>query len=161
MTVRTAMVSVARSSSRPTSVASSGGTSESASRDVAPVPDSVSSGAGNHVSRIDPSEARVANPMPAAPVTLATLLARHTGPYHYPWWRAGLAEGPDRADRGAGRHPQRVGGRSTHRRRGGDRAARPDVRLRDHSQRQRRVGAYPPEPAVAGAVGRAPGHRPG
>src|SRR6201993_1014494 len=127
MTVRTAMVSVLRSSSRPISAASSGGTSESARRDVALVPDSVSSGAGNHVSRIDPSEARVANPMPVAPVTLATLLARPRGPNHYPWWRAGLAWGSDRTDRGAGRHPQRVGERSAHRRRGGDGAARPDV----------------------------------
>src|ERR1700744_3171877 len=76
MTVRTAMVSVLRSSSRPTSAASSGGTSDKAKRDVALVPGSVSSGAGNQVSRIDPSEARVANPIPAAPVTVVTVLAQ-------------------------------------------------------------------------------------
>src|ERR1700741_869920 len=130
MTVRTEMVSVVRSSSRPISAASSGGISESANREVALLPNSVSSGAGNHVSRIDPSEARVANPMPAAPVTLATLLARQRGPNHYPWWRAGLAWGSDRVDRGAGRHTQRVAERSAYRGRGRDRVARPDVRLR-------------------------------
>src|SRR6516225_1258786 len=110
MTVRTAMVSVARSSSRQISAASSGVTSDNASRDVALAPDPVSSGAGNHVSRIDPSEASVASPRPAAPVTLVTLLARHTGPSHYPWGRAGLTWGSDRVDRGVGRHAQRVGG---------------------------------------------------
>ena len=77
------MTSVLRSSSRPTSEASSAGTSETASRVVTLVPDSVSYGAGNQVSRIDPSEARVANPIPAAPaapvtVDKGTLVAEQT-----------------------------------------------------------------------------------
>src|SRR6202051_4267959 len=122
MTVRTAMVSVLRSSSRPTNAASSGGTSDGARRDVALVPDSVSSGAGNQVSSIDPSALRVANPMLAAPVTVVTVLgpssrhriaspsvrecdsvsARPTRVTHYAWGRAGLAGRSHRADRGAG-----------------------------------------------------------
>src|SRR6516162_2678703 len=137
MVVRTAIVSVPRSSSRPTSAPSSGGTSDIASRDVALVPDSVSSGAGNQASRIDPSEASVASPIPAAPVTAVTLLARYTGPSNYPWGRAGLARGSDRVDRGVGAHPQRVEGGSPHAGRVGGCAARSDVGLRDHSQRQR------------------------
>ncbi|EUA01639.1 hypothetical protein I547_3812 [Mycobacterium kansasii 824] len=46
-----------------------GGMSDSANREVPLLSDSVSSGAGNQVSRTDPSAARVARPMPAAPVT--------------------------------------------------------------------------------------------
>ncbi len=80
---------------------------------------------------------------------------------HYPWGRAGLARGPDRADRGAGRHPQRIAKGGAPRRRGGGRAARPDVGLRDRPQRQRGAGAHGAGPAVAGAAGRTPGHRPG
>src|SRR6202167_6848086 len=153
MTGGTAAVSVLRSSARPISAASSGGTSDTASREVALVPDSVSAGAGNQVSRIDPFDARVATPMPAAPVTIDTVLpppsrrriasrslrqcdsvsARRAGGtparQQILLGSAGLARGSDRADRSAGRHPQRVEGRSAYRRRGGDRPAQPDVRL--------------------------------
>ncbi|BBY25055.1 hypothetical protein MSTO_52600 [Mycobacterium stomatepiae] len=48
------------------------------------MPDSVSSGAGNHVSRIDPSEASVASPIPAAPVTAVRLLSRPSGHQNAP-----------------------------------------------------------------------------
>src|SRR3954470_12139282 len=64
------MVSVWRSSSRPTRAPSTAGRSDIASRVVALVSDSVSSGSGNQTSRTDPSEARVARPIPAAPVTM-------------------------------------------------------------------------------------------
>src|ERR1700692_3846282 len=124
MTVRTAMVSVLRSSSRPTNAASSGGTSDGARRDVALVPDSVSSGAGNQVSSMDPSAPRVANPMLAAPVTVVTVPwaveeTQNRIPKHLRvrfcvcsadegdplrLGRAGLAWRSHRADRGAGRY---------------------------------------------------------
>ena len=77
ITVRTTTVSVSRSSSRPASAASSSGTSATDSRVVPLSPESISSGAGNQVSRTDPLAASVASPIPEAAVTRPTL------PTHY------------------------------------------------------------------------------
>src|SRR3984957_6463515 len=77
ITVRTNTVSVSRSSSRPASAANSSGTSATDNRVVPLWPDSISSGAGNQVSRTDPLAASVASPIPEAAVTRPTL------PTHY------------------------------------------------------------------------------
>ena len=71
-----ATISVPRSSSRPASSASSPGTSATDSRTVPGAPNSPSSGAGNQVSRTDPSAASVANPIPEAPVTVPKATGR-------------------------------------------------------------------------------------
>src|ERR1700684_3492205 len=68
---------MSRSSSRPASPPSSAGTSATDNRVVPLSPDSISSGAGNQVSRTDPFAAIVASPMPEAAVTRPTL------PTHY------------------------------------------------------------------------------
>src|ERR1700722_6376976 len=73
ITVRTNTVSVSRSSSRPASAANSSGTSATDNRVVPLWPDSISSGAGNQVSRTDPLAASVASPIPEAAVTRPTL----------------------------------------------------------------------------------------
>src|SRR6201995_3056900 len=73
MMVRTTTVSVPRSSSRPASAANSLGNSATESRPVPASPDSISSGAGNQVSRTDPLAAIVASPIPEAAVTCPTL----------------------------------------------------------------------------------------
>src|ERR1700684_3431902 len=73
ITVPTATVSVSRSSSRPASAANSSGTSATDNRVVPLWPESISSGAGNQVSRIDPLPASVASPIPEAAVTRPTL----------------------------------------------------------------------------------------
>ena len=77
--MRTTTVSVSRSSSRPASAASSSGTSATDSRTVPLSPDSISSGAGNQVSRTDPSAASVASPIPEAAVTRPTLPTHYAG----------------------------------------------------------------------------------
>ena len=79
MTVRTATVSTSRSSSGPVSATSSSGISATDRRVVPEAPSAPSSGAGNHVSRTDPSAAMVASPIPAAEVTAIRLTSSGVG----------------------------------------------------------------------------------
>src|ERR1700737_3543841 len=79
MPVRTTPVSGPRSSSGPASAANPSGTSATDSRTVPLSPDSISSGAGNQVSRTDPLPANVASPIPEAAVTCPTLPTHYAG----------------------------------------------------------------------------------